>query len=312
MSCTSIRKNTLAPLQYAFFLDGNFVARQWFFHKYFQMKTWPGHPGLRVAGPRRKFQRNNLHDLITSAAGQHCWVSDATGTKIWTSHDTVQTFSHGNGALQKDVLLDPAAAVQKHALPPWSRLFCQSSSLSKSEAIYLGFNFFAKMLNPELNDTRRIICRAKERAITMVATNAAPCGHCRQFLDELRGAPHVCCVMSPGIPAQQKNASLPYIAAFQLAELLPESFGPLDLHLHDDSELFRSQGITTSRCLLKLWTHTAKKSLKQLAVQISPAHVRQTPKRALGEANLAYTSYGNSPAGLAIYATNGKLVQAGR
>ena len=108
------------------------------------------------------------------------------------------------------------------------------------------------MLNPELNDTRRIICRAKEQAITMVATNAAPCGHCRQFLDELRGAPHVCCVMSPGIPAQQKNASLPYIAAFQLAELLPESFGPLDLHLHDDSELFRSQGITTSRCLLKL------------------------------------------------------------
>ena len=50
----------------------------------------------------------------------------------------------------------------------------------------------------------------------------------------------------------KKNASLPYIAAFQLAELLPESFGPLDLHLHDDSELFRSQGITTSRCLLKL------------------------------------------------------------
>ena len=102
-------------------------------------------------------------------------------------------------------------------------LFCQSSSPQQIKRGLSRLQLLAKMLNPELNDTRGIICRAKEPAITMVATTVAPCGHCRQFLNELRGAPHVCRVLSPRMPAPPKNASRPYNAAFQLAELLPEA-----------------------------------------------------------------------------------------
>ena len=115
---------------------------------------------------------------------------------------------------------------------------CQSSSPQQIRSGLSRLQLLAKKLNPELNDTRGTICRAKEPGITMVATTVAPCGHCRQFLNELRGAPYVCCVLvAQKASPTKKNASLPYSAAFQLAELLPESFGPLDLHLHDDSEL---------------------------------------------------------------------------
>tara|TARA_B100000768_G_C11231591_1_gene355304 strand:- start:485 stop:1231 length:747 start_codon:yes stop_codon:yes gene_type:complete len=60
----------------------------------------------------------------------------------------------------------------------------------------------------------------EERKLEAIATTDAPCGHCRQFMNELRDAPGLRCVT-------RKWRS-------PLAELLPHAFGPMDLL--DDGE----------------------------------------------------------------------------
>ena len=59
-----------------------------------------------------------------------------------------------------------------------------------------------------------------ECKLEAIATTDAPCGHCRQFMNELRDAPGLRCVT-------RKWRS-------PLAELLPHAFGPMDLL--DDGE----------------------------------------------------------------------------
>ena len=74
--------------------------------------------------------------------------------------------------------------------------------------------------------------RAGERALEAIATTAAPCGHCRQFMNELRGAASMRVIIpDPGdaaTNARKRHLVLP------LCDLLPHSFGPLDL-THDES-----------------------------------------------------------------------------
>uniref|UniRef100_A0A6V7QST3 CMP/dCMP-type deaminase domain-containing protein n=1 Tax=Ananas comosus var. bracteatus TaxID=296719 RepID=A0A6V7QST3_ANACO len=68
---------------------------------------------------------------------------------------------------------------------------------------------------------------AGEAGIRCIAVSHMPCGHCRQFLQELRAAPEIRILVTSDGPA----------AAFRpLSALLPRPFGPPDL-LHKDVPL---------------------------------------------------------------------------
>ena len=108
-----------------------------------------------------------------------------------------------------------------------------------------------------------------ESGIDVVGTSAAPCGYCRQFLNELVTAADLTVVM----PGETRT----------LAELLPSSFGPRDL------------GITGG--LLQRDDHG-------LAIDERDA----TATAALAAANMSYAPYSKSYAGVALRTQDGGIV----
>ncbi|WOK96339.1 cytidine deaminase 1-like [Canna indica] len=64
----------------------------------------------------------------------------------------------------------------------------------------------------------------REAAIRCIAVSAAPCGHCRQFLQEIRGEPKI------RIPVTSDDNPFSF---HPLSHFLPHPFGSLDL-LHKD------------------------------------------------------------------------------
>ena len=66
-----------------------------------------------------------------------------------------------------------------------------------------------------------------ETGVSSIATSAAPCGHCRQFLYELSHG-QALPVLTPG---SQLIEPLSYVSR-DVSELLPDAFGPLELDNH--------------------------------------------------------------------------------
>lgn len=112
-------------------------------------------------------------------------------------------------------LLPQAAAFAK---PPISNFRVGAVARGASGKLYFGANleFAGEALSFTVHAEQSAVAHAwmsGETAIDVVATTAAPCGYCRQFLNELAGE---LTIVMPG-------ESRP------LRELLPSSFGPRDL-----------------------------------------------------------------------------------
>lgn len=106
-------------------------------------------------------------------------------------------------------------------------------ALGKSGALYPGANIEIPRsgLNQAVHAERSAIANAfghKEEGIAAIAVTAAPCGHCRQFMNEISGGGQIRVLISDRAPQP-------------LQVLLPDSFGPADLGL--TSSLF-TQGST--------------------------------------------------------------------
>jgi cytidine deaminase len=112
----------------------------------------------------------------------------------------------------------PEAA--KLAKPPVSnfRVGCVSRGLSG--ALYFGTNleFAGEALSFTVHAEQSSVTNAwmnGEEGIDLIAVNAAPCGYCRQFLNEL-------------VTADRLTVAMPKETR-ALSELLPSAFGPRDL-----------------------------------------------------------------------------------
>jgi cytidine deaminase len=108
-----------------------------------------------------------------------------------------------------------------YARPPISNYRVGAAALGKSGNIYLGVNLeFAHFpLNEAVHGEQFLIVNARnhgEKELIAIALSAAPCGHCRQFLNEI-GVDLL--ILTPG--SKERT----------LSSLLPESFGPQDLGL---------------------------------------------------------------------------------
>ncbi|MFV0575992.1 MAG: cytidine deaminase [Vibrio sp.] len=90
-----------------------------------------------------------------------------------------------------------------------------------SGKVYFGANIEISdvQLNQTVHAEQSAISHAwmkGETGIKNITINYTPCGHCRQFMNELNGVDDL-------------SIQLPERPAFTLAQLLPESFGPKDL-----------------------------------------------------------------------------------
>ncbi|HEX6087076.1 MAG TPA: cytidine deaminase [Thermoanaerobaculia bacterium] len=168
-------------------------------------------------------------------------------------------------------LLPKAAAL---ARPPISNFKVGAVARGVSGKHYFGTNveFAGEALSFTVHAEQSAIVNAwmsGETGVDLVATSAAPCGYCRQFLNELATAGELIVVM----PGESRR----------LAELLPSSFGPRDL------------GITGG--LLQQDDH-------RLAIDEHD----ELARAALAAANMSYAPYSKSYAGVAVRTKNGEIV----
>lgn len=99
-----------------------------------------------------------------------------------------------------------------------------------SGSLYLGANL--ELANQPLKVTvhaeQSAVCNAwhqGEPALRRLVVNEAPCGHCRQFLNELNGAEQLQVIVDRQPPKGART--------YKMTELLPDAFGPADLGLKE-------------------------------------------------------------------------------
>ncbi|MGC7559490.1 cytidine deaminase [Pasteurella sp. PK-2025] len=115
----------------------------------------------------------------------------------------------------------PMSTAYSHA--PISEYHVGAIAIGVSGHFYFGANleFTQTHIQQTVHAEQSAISHAwmnKERAITDVVVNYTPCGHCRQFMNELKTAPE----LKVHLPHSQNNL---------LHDYLPDSFGPAHLDI---------------------------------------------------------------------------------
>ncbi len=124
-------------------------------------------------------------------------------------------------------LLPVAAAI---SVAPISEFYVGVIAEGISGDLYFGANieFLHQPLKVTLHAEQCAILNAwhkGEAKLVRLVVNEAPCGHCRQFINELNSADSIEIII--------QHASEGVVRQYSLDDLLPKSFGPADLGLTD-------------------------------------------------------------------------------
>jgi cytidine deaminase len=164
-----------------------------------------------------------------------------------------------------------------YSKPPISNFFVGAFAQGASGALYPGANFEVPQngLNQAIHAEQSAIANAfghGETGIKAIAVTAAPCGHCRQFLNEIAGGEEIRILTLDGQPTPLKS-------------LLPASFGPKDLD--------QKEAMFTSA---------------SMPLRFAKAGADPVAQQALEAAERSYAPYSKSPSGCAIEMTSGLIV----
>lgn len=165
------------------------------------------------------------------------------------------------------------------ARPPISNYFVGAAGLGKSGRIYLGVNleFPENALNQTVHGEQFVVANAMrngEQGLLSIAVSAAPCGHCRQFLNET-------------VQGCDLRVLTPQHPAIKLKKLLPRAFGPGDL------------GVAAA--LLSEQRHSLR--LPDSASLADPS----LAAAALAAANRSYAPYSKDASGVALRLKDGAI-----
>mmetsp|Transcript_24924 Transcript_24924/g.45048 ORF Transcript_24924/g.45048 Transcript_24924/m.45048 type:complete len:353 (-) Transcript_24924:161-1219(-) len=177
-------------------------------------------------------------------------------------------------------LLQPVSGL---AIPPISNFYVGAIGVGDSGNIYIGVNmeFPDVPLNFSIHAEQFVVVNAflhGEQAIKKLAVNAAPCGHCRQFLSELNGCDDI--MFWFGKTREPKY----------LRDYLPERFGPEDLGCTD----LLLKSIPPQKLS---FTHEANDILE---IRSNDFIFQSAVEAALGLAKRSYAPYTKSYAGAAV------------
>ncbi|RYR66997.1 hypothetical protein Ahy_A03g013219 isoform B [Arachis hypogaea] len=172
------------------------------------------------------------------------------------------------------------------ARPPISNFRVSAVGLGSSGRIYVGVNleFPGLPLHHSVHAEQFLVTNLLlngETSLTSFAVSAAPCGHCRQFLQELRDSENIQIL----IISDNNDQFTP------LSDFLPHRFGPLDLFPEGSPFLLepRNNG-------LKFTTRT-RMDRDDEKLKIA----------ALEAANASHAPYSGSPSGVALVDCGGKV-----
>src|SRR4051812_45463230 len=173
-----------------------------------------------------------------------------------------------SGVPLEQLMLDLIPRAKTFAIPTISNFFVGAVAHGVSGNLYFGANyeFPGQALSFTVHGEQAATMHAisfDETGIDLLAVSAAPCGYCRQFLNELT-------------TASTLQIILPNTPTTSLAALLPNAFGPIDL------------GVTAA--LMSPQSHGM--TLDSASDEVASA--------ALKAANRSYAPYSLSYAGVAL------------
>lgn len=181
--------------------------------------------------------------------------------------------------------------VRSLARPPISNYFVGAVGKDLAGNLYLGVNleFSGFPLNQTVHGEQFVISQMSihgAKGIAAIALSAPPCGHCRQFLNEVKGGDQLQVL----IPAERRaggsrgrSRGQPSLIALTLPQLLPKAFGPRELGW--TSQLLASEG----------WNLKAARDLSELE------------GTALEFAKRSYAPHSQAPSGVAIRVRDGRV-----
>jgi len=160
----------------------------------------------------------------------------------------------------------------------------QSGDDPQDYGLYLGANLelAGQSLDTAVHAEQAAVvnaCHQGAGTVRTLAVSAAPCGYCRQFLNELADAERMEVIISPGIN-QQEDLRL------GLRELLPHAFGPRDLN---QPAGFMAPG------------------RKPIPLQLKESAVDELVLGALSAATDTYAPYTGNAAGCAVRTREGQV-----
>nr|WP_314739191.1 cytidine deaminase [uncultured Haemophilus sp.] len=175
--------------------------------------------------------------------------------------------------LQLAMQLLPVAACYSHT--DISHFNVGAIAIGEQGDFYFGANqeFAGTAIQQTIHAEQSAISHAwlrNEKRISDIVVNYTPCGHCRQFMNELH-------------QAEKLAIHLPHSQHNPLHKYLPDAFGPSDLNIQ---------------------THL----LNQEDHHLNKEHSDPIIQQAIQAANQAHCPYSNSPNGVAILFKNGEII----
>lgn len=155
--------------------------------------------------------------VLTQLAAQHYHA--------YLSAEQVKTLCEQFQLSQIDFALACLPVVACYSKAPISEFYVGAIAIGESGNFYFGANqeFESVSIGQTVHAEQSALMHAwqmGEKRITDVVVNYTPCGHCRQFMNELNSAP----TLRIHLPHSQNNA---------LHSYLPDAFGPRNLNITD-------------------------------------------------------------------------------
>jgi cytidine deaminase len=177
-----------------------------------------------------------------------------------------------------DFMLNLLPVAQLRAFAPLSNFRVGAVACGTSGSLYLGANLEVPLetLGNSVHAEQAAIVNAfmhEESGVTSLAVTAAPCGHCRQFLNELPNASDLDILV--------KGQS-----AVKLGAMLPSAFGPNDLGVSE--RLFGG---------------------KKVNLVVTSGSTDELTALAVGAASRSYAPYTNAVAGVALRTSVGTVYE---
>ncbi|KAL5723995.1 cytidine deaminase [Ranunculus cassubicifolius] len=190
------------------------------------------------------------------------------------------------------------------ARPPISKFHVGAVGLGSDGRIFRGVNleFPGLPLHQSVHAEQFLICNAflnGEPHIQYIAVSAPPCGHCRQFLQEIRGATDIKILITSFDNGEIERLDSAYRP---ISDFLPHRFGPDDL-LEKSVPLLlepRDNGLILSD------SDKVRNGTIMSNGSVASDH-EKLKYRAIEAANRSHAPYSKCPSGISLMDSDGKV-----
>ncbi|KVH93954.1 APOBEC/CMP deaminase, zinc-binding [Cynara cardunculus var. scolymus] len=213
------------------------------------------------------------------------------------SASEAKSMAESKGLTVPQLLPSLIKSAQHLARPPISDFRVGSVGLASDGRIFFGGNveFPGLPLHHSIHAEQFLITNLAAHGggskLLYIAVSAAPCGHCRQFLQELRGVSDTQIVITDQ-PQENPNYN-------PISSILPNPFGPLDL-------LDRETPLILEKHDNQL-TFKGNLDLSNVSTELVKRDEEELKKAALVAARGSHAPYSGCPSGVALMDCEGQV-----